>query len=228
MSSPDSVVDTVLDALQERAKELTCLYRVERDLQPAARLARRDLPGRHRRPPAGLAVPRRLPGADHGGRRGLRAAGLDRHPVGAGGADPRAGRSRGQRRGVLPRGRCPRPTRDRFSRRRGSSSTRSPSASASSSCTASCCDRLQSWQEAVEGLPARAARGLVGHHRFPAQDRPEPARAGLAPDDQLPLLGRHRRGPGPSAALHRAARRRARGGRRREPARRAARASTRW
>ena len=28
MSSPDGPVDTILDALQERAKELTCLYRV--------------------------------------------------------------------------------------------------------------------------------------------------------------------------------------------------------
>ena len=67
----------------------------------------------------------------------------------------------------------------------------------------------------------------MGHHRLPAQDRPAPADADLAPDAQLPLLERHRRGAGAAAALHRGPER-PRGDRRREPAAGAAGASTLW
>ena len=40
------------------------------------------------------------------------------------------------------------------------------------------------------GPASAAARRVVGHHRLPAEDRPAPAHADLAPDAQLPLLER--------------------------------------
>ncbi len=221
MTSPDSPADTILDALAGARQGAHLHLPGERDLQPPAGLAGRDLPGRHRHPPAGLAIPDRVPGADHGGRRGLRAAGVDRHTLGSGGADPCAGPGGWQRRGVLPQGdaglgRGSVPEGGEEAHRHG---RRAPRAAPPAPQAAGQDPGLAGGGRKPLGA---AARGLVGHHRLPAQDRRAPADAGLAPDDQLPLLERHRRGPGPPAALHRGPERRARGGWRREPARGAA------
>ena len=72
------------------------------------------------------------------------------------------------------------------------SSTWWPSTSGSFvSCTASCSTRSRAGRGLSRASRRRRPRGLVGDRRLPAQDRPAPADAGLAPDDQLPLLERH-------------------------------------
>ena len=62
---------------------------------------------------------------------------------------------------------------------------------------------LRNWQSAMENLVVAREARVVGHHRVPAQDRPAPADADLAPHAQLPVLERHRRGAGAAAAASR-------------------------
>ena len=188
--------------LQERAKELTLPLSRQRDLQAAAGLARRDLPGRHRRPAAGLAIPCRLLGSDHG-----RTASVYEPPWFEG--DSRGvqaapirvqGEAGGQRRGLLP----PRHAR----RGRGAVSEggeaayrhgrRAPRAAAPPAPAARRAPGRQGRRR--PGAPrGRLVAVIIDFLRKIDQLLP---RADRAPHDQLPLLERHRRSPGPPAALH--------------------------
>ena len=117
MNPSDRPIEDILRDLQERAKELECLYQIEELLldttSPLADVFAAGGAGH----PHGLAVPAHLPGAHRLPGRVLRRAGLR--------ADPVRGRSRrsvcGTRRSARSRSttprRCRRPTRGRSSRR---------------------------------------------------------------------------------------------------------------
>ena len=181
-----------------------CLYRVDEILQPAGRAARRDLPRRRSRrsPPAGST--RTSAGrASRSTDVDLRAARLRRDPVGPDGADiVVAGRDRRQRRGLLHRGRCRRPTRGRSSRRSASSSTRSPSASATSSMHRRLQSALQNWQSARREPrhPREAASGGSSSTSSRKTDQ-QLLDAHLAQDAQPPLLERRRGGAAAAAPV---------------------------
>ena len=65
MKTDEAQISTILHALQERAKELNCLYRVDEFLNIGPISRWRNLPWDHRCSAAGLAIPARLPGANH-------------------------------------------------------------------------------------------------------------------------------------------------------------------
>ena len=200
MNPTNQPVNNIIEQLQERAKELHTLYKVHEliNQQDASidEVCQALIGGGAGR----LAVPERLLGAHHARQHGVPAAARDRDPVGAARRHHRAGREGGfardllhpadaaRRRGAVPQGGAEAHRHDR--RAPGPLPDAAPAAG-------------HAPQLAVgDGEPrvAGAAR-VVGHHRVPAEDRPAPADADLAPDAQLPLLERHRRGAAAAAPV---------------------------
>ena len=214
--------DNLLDALQERAKELSCLYRVneicstpQSSLDEIFRSVVHD-------PPVGWQYPETCFARITVGQAVYEPPGAVATRRGVSRADPRPGRGGRRGRGLLPRRACP-------------PSDEGPFLKEESKLIDTVAERLgqlllhRSLLDQLHGLAGEPSAGAPAAPRrdwwvildFLRKTDQHLLDADLAPDDQLPLLERHRRGPGPPAALH------ARAGaaprsRRREPARGAA------
>ena len=194
--------DDIVRALQERAKELNCLYTVEEILATRHRPPARDVPGDHRRPSrragsirpsagrSSSATASRSPPRGSSRRRGSRCA--DPGP-GRGGRSVERLLQRGGaggRRGAVPEGGAEAHRHDRRAARAAAPPSRAARAASGIG-----------WQP-------RAAGGGAGGDwcviiDLLPQHRPGPASLVWSQDDQPPLLGRRRRGAGPSAASSR-------------------------
>ena len=210
--TPDKPIDRILHDLQERAKELNCLYRVDELLGPGGgdprRRPRRGDPHHPRR----LAVPGRVRRPDRPRQPGVRAPGLRALALQDGRPRRGAGRDRRPGRGLLhggdaAGGRGPVPRGGEEAPRRHQRAHRAL--------------RLASPAAARPGRRRRrgpGGPGVVGGARLPAPDRPRAARPAGPQDDQPPLLERRRGGRAPPALDRSRPHLERRGDRRRQPA----------
>ena len=214
MTDPAKANERLLWALQERAKELGCLYEVEELLDDAGQAARGGLRRHHRGHSSRLAVPGHLRG-DH------RVRGPDVRP-------PRGlPRRRGRR---APTSSC------RTRRSAGSTSTtreemphadEGPFLKEEGKLIRTIADRVghfilhqqlrgvvQEWRHARDVAGREAAGGVAGRPQPAAPHRPGPLRAHLAQDGHPPGVERHLAGadaaagvrPGPAGRRGRARR----------------------
>ena len=65
MNRDETQVGGILHALQERAKELNCLYQVEELLNQLDTISGGDISRHHRSPTPRLAIPERVPSPDY-------------------------------------------------------------------------------------------------------------------------------------------------------------------
>ena len=103
MNREETQVTTILRELQERAKELNCLYRVDELLNQPELPLEHDLPRNRRDPAPRMAVSARLPGANRLREQVDRVSELPADQLDAERQICGAGRDSGQRRSLLPR-----------------------------------------------------------------------------------------------------------------------------
>ena len=200
MEPRHDAVDKIIEALQERAKELNCLYQVDELVNRPEASLDEVCRGLLETIPPGWQYPSVCWVRITLERRRLPAPARDGDPVGPGGAHRRAGRdgraARGVlhaadaegRRGAVPQGGAAAHRHDR----------RAPRSLPDAAPPAEHAAELAVGRR--EPRHPRAAR-VVGHHRVPPQDRPAAAHAHRAPDDQPPLLERRRGGAAVAAPL---------------------------
>ena len=200
-------VDEILRALQERAKELNCLYRIDEIVHDTERPIEELLRAVAEALPHGLAVPGALRGARRAARPRRARRGLRRDPVEA---DARPSSSSNRQVGevcVYYTQQMPRADEGPFLKEErkliDAAADRVARAIQHRELT-EVFGRMQIGHPPVDAVPAP---GLEHHPRPAAPHRPEPLQPGRAQDAEPPVVERHRGGQGAAAQHRRPARR---------------------
>ena len=195
MTKQDKPSEHILHSLQERAKELNCLYQVEEILSRTDDTVDDVGTADRRGASQGLPALGRLPGEGHAPREGVRAGRFRRDRVASGGRHIPPGRIHRRGRGFLHRGKIQGrrgavPQGREASHQRGGGEARPFHPAEKAPFGAQ-----ELGGRRREDRRSRARR-LVGHSGLHTADRPQASHAHHAKDDQPPLLGGRERSAG--------------------------------